>query len=457
MHALVAVIFTCALAGASAPPRSLPPPARASIPAELTPAQQRRVNPIVEVVRVEAEGVVAIAATHVVTQSVSIFDVFAQPGLAPREVRGTIGSGTVIHPSGYVLTNAHVVAMASELSVILKGGKELPAHVVAAIPEDDIAIVKADVPPDLELHAVRLGSSDDVMVGETVIAIGAPVGLAHTVTSGIVSAVDREITPTEQLRFQVIQTDAAINPGNSGGPMFNILGEQIAVNTAIRGDAQNVGFAIPVDRVKSLLPRLLAVESRGRVQLGLRLSRESDERPGVLVDEVERGSPADSAGMGAGMVITDVGDASTPTLVDALVALLEQKPGAPFRVRATLPEGTSDSFEVALRELPPPDGRALARRRLGLVVQDLDPATAARLGLRAGAAVLVREVEKSSAAARAGLTAGDLVTRVGPYGIRRVTDLAFLETLPPGAEIPVRVVRIGRGRVAQTEVLLPAR
>jgi serine protease Do len=427
--------------------------AEAQQPPPLTERQQKRTTPIVEVVRSEAPGVVAIAATHIVTESVSVFDVFA----VPREVqRSSVGSGTVIHKDGFILTNAHVVAMASEISVILKGGKELPAHVVAALPDEDVAIIQAEVPPGLDLHAVRLGVSDDVMVGETVIAIGAPVGLAHTVTSGIVSAVDREIHPSERVKFQVIQTDAAINPGNSGGPLFNIVGEQIGVNTAIRGDAQNVGFAIPVDRVKALLPRLLAVEGRGRFELGLKLTRESDEG-GVVVDDVVRGSPADKAGIGPGMVITDVGDARTLTLVDTLVALLEQPAGRGFRLRARLPEGTSDSFELAVRELPPPDGRALAKKRFGLDLADLDAGTAARLGLRAGAGVVVKAVEAGSQAARAGVQPGDLVTRLGAYGIRRVRDLAVLEDVPAGADVSVRVVRIGRGRVIQTEITLEAR
>ncbi|HEY4222090.1 MAG TPA: trypsin-like peptidase domain-containing protein [Myxococcota bacterium] len=423
----------------------------AAPPAELTPAQQKRVTPIVEVVRSEADGVVAIAATHVVTQSVSMFDVFAQP----REVqRSSIGSGTVIHASGYVLTNAHVVAMASEISVMLKGGKELPAHVVAALPDEDIAIVKCDVPPGITLHAVKLGSSDDVMVGETVIAIGAPVGLVHTVTSGIISAVDRELRPSEGVRFKgILQTDAAINPGNSGGPLFNIVGEQIGVNTAIRGDAQNVGFAIPSDRVKVLLPRLLSVEARGRARLGVRLGKESDDRPGVVVDEIEHASPADKSGLGRGMIVTDVGDAHTPTLVDALVALLEQPSGKPFAVHAVLPEGTTDVFTMQIEELPPPDAHSLAKKVLGLDVADLDAVTATRLGLRAGAGVLVKDVERGRDAARLGVQPGDLITRVGPYGIRHVTDLAILEDAA-GTDIPVRVVRIGKGRVLQTEVLL---
>ena len=411
----------------------------------LTPAQLKRVTPIVEVVRDESDTVVAIAATHVVTQSVSLFDVFA----VPREVqRSSIGSGTVIHASGYVLTNAHVVAMASELSVMLKGGKELTAHVVAALPEEDIAIVKCDLPSGSALHAVKLGTSDDVMVGETVIAVGAPVGLVHTVTSGIVSAIDRELRPAEGVHFKgMLQTDAAINPGNSGGPLFNVVGEQIGVNTAIRGDAQNVGFAIPIERVKALLPRLLAVEMRGRVKLGLRLR---DTEAGVVVDDVERGSPADQAGIGAGMIVTDVDDHKTPSIVEALVALLEEPSGRPFVVRAQLPEGTIDIFHVTIAELPPPDGKALAKKRLGLDVADLDAVTAARLGLRAGAGVVVKDVDKDGA--RVGLLPGDLVTRVGPYGIRHVADLAVLEELT--GEIAVRVVRIGKGRVLQAEVLL---
>ncbi len=418
----------------------------------LSPAQQRRETPIVDVVRDESEGVVAITATHVVTESASVFDVFAVPR---RVQKSSIGSGTVIHPSGYVLTNAHVVALASELSVMMKGGKEWPAHVVASLPAEDIAIVKAEVPPGTVLHAVKLGESDDVMVGETVIAIGAPVGLAHTVTSGIVSALDREIEPAEGVDFKgILQTDAAINPGNSGGPLFNVLGEQIGVNTAIRGDAQNVGFAIPIDRVKGLLPRLLAVEQRGRVSLGLRLGRFNAKKGGIVIDDVARGSPADKAGLVPGMVITSVDDDATPTLVDALVAFLEEPAGEPFVVRAVLPEGTTDIFHVTLADRPRPDGAALARKQLGLDVADLDAVTAARLGLRDGAGVVVKAVDKKSLAAKKGVQPGDLVTRVGPYGIRHVTDLVVLQDVVAGARIPVRIVRIGRGRVLQTEVLL---
>jgi serine protease Do len=422
----------------------------------LTPAQEKRVTPIVEVVREQADSVVAIAATHVVTQSVSIFDFFQAP---QRETqRSTIGSGTIIHADGYVLTNAHVVAQASELSIILRGGKELSAHVVAALPEDDVAIVKADVPRGVVLNPVKLGRGDDLMVGETVIAIGAPVGLQNTVTAGIVSAVEREIHPSQAVKISgLIQTDAAINPGNSGGPLFNALGEQIGVNTAIRGDAQNVGFAISVEKVKSLLPKLLAVETRGRVRLGLQLMREANERPGVVVERVEKGSPADKAGLEAGMIVTEVGGRRVSGLVEALVAILAQPTGEKFEIRAVLPEGTTDSFNVSILELPPPDGAKLAKQHLGLDLVELDAATSARLGLRAGAGVIVKDVEKGTDAARAGIAPGDLITRIGPYGVRRLTDLGVLEDVPSGAGVALRVVRFGKGRVLQTEVVVSAR
>lgn len=428
-------------------------------PPPLTAAQEKRRTPFVDVVRNEGESVVAIAATHLVTQSVSLFDVFE--GARPREAtRQTIGSGSVIHPSGYVLTNAHVVAMASELSIILPGGKELAAHVVSALPEQDIAVIKADVPRGTKLPAVRLGSSDDVMVGESVLAIGAPVGLQHTVTSGIVSALSRDIQPSARVQFKgLIQIDAAINPGNSGGPLFNVLGEQIGVNTAIRGDAQNVGFAIAIDTVKRALPRVLSVESRARERLGLHLVKDVEQgaRKGALVGTVDRGSPAANAGIEPGMIVVEVEGLATPTLIDALVALLEQPPQTKFSVRALLPEGTIDVFKLAIDALPPPDGKQLAKQRLGIAVADLDTATAARMGLRAGAGVIVKSVDGGTPAARAGIASGDLVTRVGPFGVRRIADLAVLERVDAGDGVPVRVVRIGKGRVVQTEVVLEAR
>lgn len=425
-----------------------------TLAAQLSPAQQQRETPVTKVVRENKDAVVAIQATHVVTAHQSLFDVFFQ--VEPQaSVRGSIGSGSILHASGYVLTNAHVAAQASELSVVLANGKSFPAHVVASIPEDDVAIVKLDGASDLP--SVRLGTSQDLMVGESVIAIGSPVGLQSTVTTGIVSALDREVAPSARLRIKgLLQTDAAINPGSSGGPLFNALGEQIGVNTAIRGDAQNVGFAIPVDRVRALLPKLLSVEAHGRLRLGIELSHDAADG-GAVIAAVARGSPAHKAGLEPGMVLKEVHGRATRDLVDGLIALFEEPAGKPFRVRAALPEGAVDIFEVAIEALPAPDAAELARAHLGLEVADLDMATAARLGLRPGAGVLVRSVVRGTDADRAGIAAGDLLTRVGPYGVRRVADLALLEGVAPGAAVSVRVVRITRGRVSQAEIALSSR
>ena len=418
----------------------------------------RRVTPVVEVVRDHGDAVVNISATHVVESRGGLFDAFFD---VPRRYESnSVGSGAIVHPSGYVLTNAHVVARASELDVLLRDGRRFPATVVAQLPADDVAVVKMDVPRGAQLPAVRLGRSDDLMVGETVIAIGNPVGLANSVTAGILSAVDRSFDVGRGVRFEgVLQIDAAINPGNSGGPLFNVLGEMVGVNTAIRGDAQNVGFAIPIDKVKALLPRLLAVESRGRARLGLSLAGDAPApKQGVVVGAVDKGSPAARAGLQPGMVIEGVAGRPTPTVIDALVALLEQPVGRAFAVRVALPEGVVDEVKLAIVERPKPDGAALAKARLGLVVRELDAATAAQVGLRQGAGLLIVEVERRGPAGETGVRAGDLVVRVGPYGVRTLDQLgAVLEQAAAGTRVGLRVVRFTRDAAFQSEVEVVAR
>lgn len=423
-----------------------------------TERQRARVTPVVEVVERTRGAVVNISATHIVTETATVFDFFD----VPRERRqNSVGSGSVIHPSGYILTNAHVVAQATELSVTTHTGKTWPAHAVAVIPEQDIAVIKAELPRGASLPRVVLGRSDDVMVGETVVAIGNPVGLSHTVTTGIISALDRELQPSARVKFTgVLQTDAAINPGNSGGPLLNLLGEQIGVNTAIRGDAQNVGFAIPVERVRGLLPKLLAVEARssaqgGRLRLGLQLGAEDVQGRGVVIAGVAQGTSAARARILPGSVLVDVAGRPTRELVDALVALLEQPEARPFTVRVVLPEGSIDEITLQVEALPPPNGKALAEEHLGLGLADLDNTTAMRLGLRGG--VVVRSVDPRGPAARVGIAPGDIVTRMGDYGVRRVTDLAILETVRTGDAIGLRVVRIDRRRVLSADVVVMAR
>ncbi len=415
-------------------------------------AQRARVTPVVEVVRRHRDAVVNVAATQVMeVRGGGFLDLFETPH-SRRMKTNSVGSGAVIHPSGYILTNAHVVAQATELKVIFADKSELPAVVVASLPDDDLAILKVRARGPLK--ALKLGRSNDLLVGETVVAIGDPLGLQHSVTTGVVSAVGRDFAESARAKFHdIIQTDAAINPGNSGGPLLNVMGELIGVNTAIRTDAQNVGFAIPADRVRALLPELLGVEHRGRVRLGIRWG-EADGR-GVQVAGVEPNSPAQRARLVPGQVVTQVAGVPATSLVDVLVTTLEQPVGRPFAV--TVQEGgASREVRLMVEELARPDGARLALERLGLRLGQLEAATGERLGLR-GPAIVVREAPRGGPASRSGIERGDLVTQLGRYGVRELEALGeLLEGVRAGDEVALTVIRVRGGTLYRSVVAIRA-
>ncbi len=227
-----------------------------------------------------------------------------------EQVRQSLGSGFVISPDGYVLTNNHVIDKARDIRVAFDDGKVLAAKLVGKSPEIDVALIKVEASG---LPAVRLGDSDALEVGDWVMAIGNPFGLSHTVTKGIVSAKGRVIGagPYDDL----IQTDAAINPGNSGGPLFNMKGEVVGINTMILARGQNLGFAVPVNMVKDILPSL---RTKGKPELGwlgvdaqpvtpdIAEALGMPEPIGAIVRGVTKGGPADRAGLQRGDVITEL-------------------------------------------------------------------------------------------------------------------------------------------------------
>ncbi len=227
-----------------------------------------------------------------------------------EQVRQSLGSGFIISADGYILTNNHVIDKARDIRVAFNDGKVLEAKLVGTSPEIDIALIKVEA---TGLPAVRLGDSDALEVGDWVMAIGNPFGLSHTVTKGIVSAKGRVIGagPYDDL----IQTDAAINPGNSGGPLFNMKGEVVGINTMILAQGQNLGFAVPVNMVKDILPSL---RTKGRPELGwLGVDAQAvtpdiaealgmPEPIGAIVKGVTKGGPADKAGLQRGDVITEL-------------------------------------------------------------------------------------------------------------------------------------------------------
>lgn len=225
----------------------------------------------------------------------------------------SLGSGFIINSHGFILTNAHVIHNATDISVVLAGGKlEYPAKIIGIDQMTDIALIKID--PDRKLTVLPLGNSDELQMGEAVIAIGNPLGFTHTVTSGLVSAKNRIVPQLKRQVLDFIQTDSAINPGSSGGPLLNLYGEVVGVNTAILTKAQLIGFAVPVNIVKEIMHMLvLGKVERGWFGVSIRplVMRDYTDtgfpgEDGILILEVDKRSPAAKAGLKANDIITEI-------------------------------------------------------------------------------------------------------------------------------------------------------
>jgi serine protease Do len=397
---------------------------------------------VVEVFEHARDAVVNISTTRVVRmQSLGlggtmddIFN-FGRPLRRDRRVE-SVGSGVVVHESGYIVTNAHVVAQASDVQVTFADGSTLPADTIAVDQEHDLAVLK--VSSEQELPALKLGRSDDLMVGENVIAIGNPLGLQHTVTTGIVSALNRDLHFSEEVIYRgLIQTDAPINPGNSGGPLLNIEGELIGINSAIRGDAQNIGFAIPVDRLWELLPGLLDIERRERVRFGLGVSGVEAKVVSIRPD-----SPAAKAGLAVGDCIARLNGQTLRDGIDYYVQLLAQKPESEVKLAVRRGNRTLE-VAVPLVSVPIPDGRELAKNYLGLELAEVPPELKSRYDLPPYVGIITERVVRNSPADRAGIVATDVILRLNNVPVRKLTDVGLaLEQTGPGERLEVEGLRL---------------
>ena len=402
-----------------------------------------RRTPVVEVFNASRDAVLNISSTQIV-QVRDPFDRFFE-GLfdspfrsRPRQYKRTsVGSGFLIHPQGYVVTNAHVVARGADSTVTFADGREFETRLVASDREHDVAILKIDSPEPLA--TLRLGRSADLMIGETVIAIGNPLGYQHTVTAGVVSAVDRDLVFSNELVLSgLIQTDASINPGNSGGPLLNVLGELIGVNTAIRGDAQNIGFAIPVDRLRQLLPELLDVERRYRIDSGLTLGNVAEPR----VVAVRPGSAAEAAGIRAGDLVKEVDGAPLTESVDFHIALIGRRPGDRLRLELSR-QGRRLETTLRLHARPQPDAARIARDRLGVEVTALPRDLAQGLRLPREAGLVIVDVEPEGPADRIGIRSGDVLVGVGRYHPATPEELGeVLEYVEAGDQVTLSYLRV---------------
>src|SRR5881296_3006493 len=287
--------------------------------AESDPARR---SLVVEAVEKASPAVVNVSTEQIVEQRGSpfpfpqdpFFEEFFRDFVDPRPRRfktTSLGSGVIVAADGTIMTNVHVIERASRVRVTLNDQREFDATLVGADADADIAVLRVKAGGDLP-H-IPFGTSTDLMIGETVIAIGNPFGLSHTVTTGVVSAVGRSLRDEERTYTDFIQTDASINPGNSGGPLLNIKGELVGINTAIYGKAQGIGFAIPVDRARRVMKDLVSYGEVHRPWIGVlvqdltpELAQHFGTRHGVVVAEVEAKSPAAGAGLDRGDAIVKV-------------------------------------------------------------------------------------------------------------------------------------------------------
>jgi serine protease Do len=409
--------------------------------------QALRRTPIVKAYERVRDSVVNISARDTV-----VHDIFGRAFRLPEHER-SVGSGFVVHPDGYIATNAHVVDAAGRLRITFADGSGYDARIVARDRRHDLSIIKIDA--GKPLVPIPLGRSDDLMIGEQTIAIGNPVGLSNTVTTGVISALHREFAIRADATYEdIIQTDASINPGNSGGPLLNILGELIGVNTAIHVEAQNIGFAIPVDQLHALLPDMFDIEKLKKVRLGMRVSSGRDARKVV---EVQEGSPAYQAGLRAGDVVLTVDGRPIGRGVDFYVEMLRREAGDKVRLRFER-DGKVKETQVNLQAVPKPDGIKLARERLGLEIDNVSEAAVRKFGWQDGRGVIVLSVEPRSPADRADIRPGDLLVTLGQYGVDDVDEVgALLQYARPQDAVDIGIRRNIRGQLYWGDVRLYAR
>jgi serine protease Do len=319
-------------------------PARWGVAEEPGKAVERE-TPIVRAVRRVQSSVVNIHGQKMVRNTAAAFAGASNETV--RQVNG-MGTGIVIDPRGYLLTNFHVVEEVSDIRVTLADNRTTSADVIASDSRYDLAVLKINI--DDSLPVVPLGTSADLMVGERVIAIGNAYGYENTVTDGIISALHRNVPVNETQDYaDLIQTSAGINPGNSGGPLLNILGEVIGINVAVRVGANSIAFAIPIDAAIEVARDIIRRYNEQRLSIGLATARDLRAGTGVLVSKLDDGSPALAGGLKPGDRILKVGDRDVKHALDFELALLELKPGE--RVAMDVQRGARrTALEVELSE-----------------------------------------------------------------------------------------------------------
>ena len=413
--------------------------APASAPPESLGSAERR-SPVVRVVEQAGPCVVNVSTEQRVDNPFhqSYLDSFF-PGAS--SVQNSLGSGVIIDPRGYILTNEHVVWHASRVDVILSDKRKFEAEVVGTDPRSDLAVLRIQTPESLP--AIKPGRSSDMLIGETVIAIGNPYGLSNTVTTGVVSAVKRSIKAGDRVYSDFVQTDASINPGNSGGALLNIEGELIGVNTAILGEGQGIGFAIPVDRARKVFDDLVRYGEVRTAWIGLDVRDLTDRSyaallgrdavqdsggavsvpaPGVQVRRVYPVSPAEKAGLEAGDLVTRLGDDAITSRTDFDTVISRFKSGDRIDL-SWRKAGADRRAELVATEFPVELSVDYLADQIGLEVSDIPAATRQRNPHLPPDGVVVTRVRNRSRAYFCGFEQGDILRGIFDQPVKDMNGL----------------------------------
>ncbi len=373
----------------------------------------------------------------------------------PREEPRSSGSGVIVDPQGYILTNNHVVENAGSVEVRLSDDRKFQATIVGRDPKTDLAVLKISAPGG-SLPVATLGDSDKLRAGQWAIAIGNPFGLDRTVTIGHISATGR--THVGVATYEAfIQTDASINPGNSGGPLLNIEGNVIGINTAMVSSGQGIGFSIPINVAREIMAQLM---NKGRVVrgwLGIVIQELTPELAesfavqrdsGVLVADVMKDSPAEAAGLKPGDIIVEFGGAPIKDVTELQKRVAAVEPGRPTPL-VVIRDKVSTPLTVKIGEQPGEETAATAQPKeetLGLTVEPLTPEANQRFQLTAKSGVVVTDVAAGSSGEQAGIRAGDAILEVNRQPVTDVESFRrIIVSVKPGEIVPVYLQR-GGGR-----------
>jgi len=394
-----------------------------------------RETPVVRAVRKVAPAVVNISSTQEIRSRPHpfgdfpmdpFFEQFFNDFFEAERRRGSrsstsLGSGVIIDgEKGYLLTNAHVVEKAGAITVTLKDQRVIEAEIIGIDSLLDLAVLR--IRSEASLPSVEMGSSEDLMIGETVIAIGNPFGFSHTVTTGVISALNRGVRTADREFHEFIQIDASINPGNSGGPLLNIRGELIGINTAIYTKGQGIGFAIPIDKARRVVSDLIRYGEVVDPWIGLwvanlpRMRSDPPDSPGVGVKGVFPGSTSDRAGVRSGDRISAIGDSTLRDAHEYRAVFRSFRAGDRLELRLVR-SGREMKVPVIPADFPLDRAEDIGEYLMGIRLAAPPPA---EKGPREG--LIITEIRKDSRLRAIGARKGDLLRRINDVSLRTLPD-----------------------------------